>query len=90
MIALSQDSRAFIDMFAGEIQPVIQTDQNTGEQYRAGYQIVLFGFNISFPVAFYQNEEEAMAMFADLLANLKKGEEFYDFRSRETAVFKKR
>ena len=90
MIALSQDTKAFIDMCAGEVQPVIQQDQNTGEQVIVGYHIVLFSFNVSFPVAFYQREEEAQAMFVDLLACLKKGEEFYDFRAREQAVFSKK
>ena len=90
MIILSQDTRAVIDMCAGELQPVIQQDQNSGEQFVAGYHIVIFGINVSFPVAFYQREEEAMTMFMDLLASLKKGEEFYDFRSREKAVFGKK
>ena len=90
MIALSQDTKAFIDMCAGEVQPVYQTDQNSGQQFLSGFQIVLFGFNVSFPVAFYQSEEEAGAMFVDLMACLKKGEDFYDFRAREKAVLGKR
>lgn len=89
MIALSQDSRAFIDMYAGEIQQAIQQDQN-GQNVLVGFHIVLFGLNVSFPMAFYQNEQEAMAMFTDLMACLRKGEEFYDFRAREQAVLKRK
>ena len=89
MIALSQDSKAFIDMCAGEIQQLVQQTQ-AGETVVTGYQIVLFGFNISFPVAIYGTEEEAMAVFMDLLAHLKNGKEFYDIRARERAIFKRK
>ncbi len=82
MWVLSQQSDIACDFTSAEIIRAMGRDEQ-GNDYIAGFQIVLHSFGAAFPVAQYQELEQAQKVFIDMMAKLKDGDSFYDVRARE-------
>lgn len=79
-----------VDATGLQILPINQERQVMGDDGQPhvvvvtiGFDVVAYGFGYNIVVGSYELEEQARALFNDILTHLKKGDEFYDVKTNE-------
>ena len=86
MWVLSQTTTTCADLTALDIE---QNDviENDTVKY-SEFMIVGYSFNAKFVLARYDNLQTAIAVQNDILAQMRKGEPFYDLKNREAHILR--